>query len=543
MAGPALCDFASGYWLIFGPNVGPLQYYSHLPVIIISLILGFYILLQNWKSLANQALFGSIVAFVLWVFFDSIIWATNRSDIIMFMWSLQVLIEPLVYMGCLMLLYALVDKKPPPFNTLLVWTIIYLPLVAIVPTKYVLSSFDLYICLANETYIAYYSYVVEIFFVLWITHFATTRYGKASATEKKEIVVLVVGVILLLLSFAWGNIIGSFTEDWQLGQYGLFGMPIFTALLVYSIVQYGTFSTQLLGAIALVVGLWGLNLSLLFVQKAEVFRGVVIATLVVAVGFGIMLIQSIVREIRQRRLIEKQEKELEVANKQQESLLHFISHEVKGYLTKSQAAFAAIVEGDFGEVSEKLQEAAKGELADTRKGVDTVMEILSASNMEKGTVSYKKEPFDFAASVKEELAALAKGAAERGVKLEATLPDDVYEIVGDKQKITDHLVRNLIDNAIKYSPNGTVQVSLTRDGGHVRLSIRDTGVGLTDDDKKTLFTEGGKGKDSLKVNVDSTGYGLYIAKQITDAHGGKIWAESGGRGKGSLFIVELPVEK
>ena len=58
--------------------------------------------------------------------------------------------------------------------------------------------------------------------------------------------------------------------------------------------------------------------------------------------------------------------------------------------------------------------------------------------------------------------------------------------------------------------------------------------------KKHLFAEGGRGKDSIKVNVHSTGYGLYIAKQIVEAHKGRIWAESEGAGKGSTFYVEFP---
>ena len=73
------------------------------------------------------------------------------------------------------------------------------------------------------------------------------------------------------------------------------------------------------------------------------------------------------------------------------------------------------------------------------------------------------------------------------------------------------------------------------------FSIHYRGVGITPEDMKNLFTEGGHGKDSVKVNVHSTGYGLYIAKKIVEAHGGKIWAESGGKGKGSRFVVEFPV--
>jgi signal transduction histidine kinase len=73
------------------------------------------------------------------------------------------------------------------------------------------------------------------------------------------------------------------------------------------------------------------------------------------------------------------------------------------------------------------------------------------------------------------------------------------------------------------------------------LTSVDTGVGITPEDMKRLFTEGGHGAESIKVNVHSTGYGLYIAKQIAEAHGGAIRAESEGKGKGSRFIVELPL--
>ena len=101
------------------------------------------------------------------------------------------------------------------------------------------------------------------------------------------------------------------------------------------------------------------------------------------------------------------------------------------------------------------------------------------------------------------------------------------------------MVRNLIDNAIKYTPAGAIHIELS-DGVTVRFAVQDSGIGITPEDMAHLFTEGGHGKDSIKTNVHSTGYGLFIAKQIVEAHGGKIWAESEGQGKGSRFIVELP---
>ncbi len=132
-------------------------------------------------------------------------------------------------------------------------------------------------------------------------------------------------------------------------------------------------------------------------------------------------------------------------------------------------------------------------------------------------------------------------ALEKGLSL--TLEVDAgkqYACIGDIEKIAEHVIRNLIDNAIRYTPSGGIRVRLEERGKTLRFSVKDTGIGVTVEDMQRLFTEGGHGKDSIKVNVDSTGYGLFIAKQVTEAHNGKIWVESAGAGSGSEFIVELP---
>jgi signal transduction histidine kinase len=82
--------------------------------------------------------------------------------------------------------------------------------------------------------------------------------------------------------------------------------------------------------------------------------------------------------------------------------------------------------------------------------------------------------------------------------------------------------------------------SLSNKSSVYRLEIEDTGVGLSSEDKSKLFKSGGRGEDSLKINVNSTGYGLVFVKGVVNAHGGRVWAESEGRGKGSTFVIELP---
>lgn len=230
---------------------------------------------------------------------------------------------------------------------------------------------------------------------------------------------------------------------------------------------------------------------------------------------------------------------LEVANAQQENLLHFISHEIKGYLTESEAGFAAIAEGDFDPIPPQLKTMAESALEKVRKGVVTVMDILKASDMKKGTVTYKKAPVDFRAVVQSVISEQKPVAYEKHLGLDIDIADGKYVMQGDEEKLREHVIRNLIDNAIRYTPAGTIRVELSDGGGKIRFAVKDSGVGITREDMAKLFTEGGHGKDSIRVNVHSTGYGLFIAKQVVDAHGGKIWAESEGEGKGAKFIVEL----
>jgi signal transduction histidine kinase len=83
-------------------------------------------------------------------------------------------------------------------------------------------------------------------------------------------------------------------------------------------------------------------------------------------------------------------------------------------------------------------------------------------------------------------------------------------------------------------------VSLEKKRSKAIFSVKDSGIGISKEDMKNLFKQGGRGKNSLKIDTHSTGYGLYIARKIIEAQKGRIWAESEGEGKGSTFFVELP---
>ena len=102
---------------------------------------------------------------------------------------------------------------------------------------------------------------------------------------------------------------------------------------------------------------------------------------------------------------------------------------------------------------------------------------------------------------------------------------------------------DVIDNAIKYTPQGGITVYLERLKDSIRISVKDTGIGISAENLKNLFQKFSRAANAGKVNVTGSGLGLFVAVEIMKAHGGLLSAESDGEGKGSTFIIELPLTK
>lgn len=149
-------------------------------------------------------------------------------------------------------------------------------------------------------------------------------------------------------------------------------------------------------------------------------------------------------------------------------------------------------------------------------------------------------PFDFEKAAHDLATDLSITAEKKGLtltfKAEGTGP---HTVNGDMEKIRQ-VVLNIIDNAIKYTQAGSISVLLSRDPvTHVeRLAVTDTGMGISAEEKEKLFQKFGRGEGG-KTNTSGSGLGLYLAKQIAEAHGGRVAIDSPGVGKGSTFTIEL----
>ena len=321
--------------------------------------------------------------------------------------------------------------------------------------------------------------------------------------------------------------------------YSLFFLPVFLVAIIYSVFELDIFNIKILGSHYLVVGLIVLMGGQLFFIEDTTSRLLTILAILLAMGLSVILFRNFKKESDQRVRIEKLNIQLRDLLKQRESLVHLVTHKVKGAFTRSKYIFAGLLDGTFGEISPDVKKYAQQGLESDNGGIQTVDLVLNASNLSSGTVKYEMKPVDFKEIVLKSLAEKKVQAEAKGLRVESIIEEKgIYNVSGDAFWLKE-AVNNLIDNSIKYTKAGKIIIELHDGQGQIKFSIKDTGLGITEEDKKRLFTEGGRGQDSVKVNVDSTGYGLYSVKLIIEAHKGKVWAESEGEGKGSAFFVEL----
>jgi signal transduction histidine kinase len=115
-------------------------------------------------------------------------------------------------------------------------------------------------------------------------------------------------------------------------------------------------------------------------------------------------------------------------------------------------------------------------------------------------------------------------------------------VYADRTRIRQVMI-NLVNNAVKFTEQGSITLQAARQGEHVLISVRDTGVGISPDKLESVFQEFTQLDTSTTRKAGGTGLGLPISRRLIDMHGGRMWAESTGiPGEGSTFYVELPLE-
>ncbi len=218
-----------------------------------------------------------------------------------------------------------------------------------------------------------------------------------------------------------------------------------------------------------------------------------------------------------------------------------ISHQLKSPLAGIKSSLEVLLSGDLGALSPEQHEYISLALNGAEKMIALVKNILETSKIDENRLELKTQKTNITELARSVVRDLAPFAQAKNTSIDFTSTGDVLELVVDPIKIHE-VMENIVINAIRYNKGkGTVRVALKKEGDRMVFSCADSGVGISDDDRKKIFTKFYRSPRVIALAPDGSGLGLYISKAIIEKSGGAIWFESAD-GKGTTFSFSLPIQ-
>ena len=194
----------------------------------------------------------------------------------------------------------------------------------------------------------------------------------------------------------------------------------------------------------------------------------------------------------------------------------------------------------------RLDEVQKAHAVDViernaRLQTQLINDLLDVSRIVAGKLELEQFPLDLVPLVQEAIEAVRADVEGKSLALDVDLDPGTGEVSGDPVRL-QQVVTNLLSNAVKFTPpGGRLGVRLVREAGHARLTVADSGEGIDADVLRHIFEPFLQADTSTRRTHQGLGLGLAIVRQLVEAHGGRVHAESAGRGQGATFVVELPI--
>ncbi|MBL0715884.1 MAG: GHKL domain-containing protein [Desulfosarcina sp.] len=239
------------------------------------------------------------------------------------------------------------------------------------------------------------------------------------------------------------------------------------------------------------------------------------------------------------REIEEKGRELALANRHKSEFLANMSHELRTPLNAFLGYTELIVDNIYGEVPDKIRQILDRLEKNGRHLLNLINDVLDLSKIEAGQLTLALNDYAMGEVVQTVITAVEGLAAEKNLTLSVAVSSKLRAGRGDVQRIAQ-VFMNLLGNAIKFTENGEIRVSVAERDDRFSVAVSDTGCGLAEADQKRIFKEFHQADGSSTREKGGTGLGLAIAKRIVEMHGGRIWVESAS-GKGSTFRFTLPV--
>ncbi len=220
--------------------------------------------------------------------------------------------------------------------------------------------------------------------------------------------------------------------------------------------------------------------------------------------------------------------------------LSIASHQLRTPISALKGYLSMLLEGDFGSVPEKQRKIISDLFESASRLARLINVFLNVSRIESGRFKLDKTTVDVNLLVESVLKELQGQFISKGLKVSFSPAKNMRKLFVDSDKVRE-VILNLIDNAIKYTPKGRIEIVTLEEKNELHFICKDTGIGIRPNDAKSLFRKFVRGTGIAQVNTQGSGLGLYIAQRVVTEHGGRIWVESDGLEKGSSFQFVIPI--
>lgn len=379
----------------------------------------------------------------------------------------------------------------------------------------------------------------------------TKKYFKSTGKFKKQLIFMIFGTGIAIITGIITNIV--------LPNYGLLGYewigPIGTLIMIffifYAVTRHNLWDFKIL-TIQLFVTLMVVAMFLqVFIAQNFNERIIRVIIFIIMFSFSFFLIKSLLQEVEDREKMEslagklyKANSRLQVIDIEKSDFVSITSHQFRTPLTIIKGYTSMLLEGSFGLIENKKQIVALGKIYQaSQRLVLTIEEFLNISRIDQNQMTYTLKKIDLRKLVAQSINNIKQTLKDVGLRLtfNIQIKDDYFTMI-DQSKIK-LVITNILDNSIKYTHNnGSIEVSLIkqRSSKTILLKVKDNGIGIKNEMLNRLFEKFSRGTSVSKLHTEGRGLGLYISRQIINAQGGRIWAESAGENKGSTFFIEFP---
>lgn len=240
------------------------------------------------------------------------------------------------------------------------------------------------------------------------------------------------------------------------------------------------------------------------------------------------------RFIERVRMVSK----LKEADQMKSDFLSVATHELKAPTSVIKGYTSNVMDGMFGEVTDEMKDNLQEVISQADRLTGLVQDLLNVSRIEQGRIKIEPQsmnPFDVVTKI---VKRYQKTAQDKGLSISYEPPETTVFILADPGRY-EEIMTNLIDNAVKYSEQGSVHVAHQIEKKIIKTTVRDTGIGMSAKDRERLFSRFYRVKNDKTAKISGTGLGLWIIRQYIEKMGGKIYVDS-IEGEGTKFTVELP---